>query len=65
MPNMSGIDVLLYLKINEISKDIKCIAYTAYAVDKDIDGLLSLGFDAVLLKPLTSSKLLSLLDSFD
>ncbi|MEN9587562.1 MAG: hypothetical protein RIT15_1137 [Pseudomonadota bacterium] len=65
MPNMSGIDVLLYLKRNEISKDIKCIAYTAYAVDEDINGLLSLGFDAVLLKPLTSSKLLSLLDSFD
>jgi len=65
MPNMSGIDVLLYLKINKISKDIKCIAYTAYAVDEDINGLLTLGFDAVLLKPLTSNNLLGLLELFD
>lgn len=64
MPNMSGIDVLLYLKRNKISERIKCIAYTAYAVDKDINGLLALGFDAVLLKPLTSNKLLNLLESF-
>ena len=65
MPNMSGVDVLFYLKKNEISKDIKCIAYTAYAVDDDIDGLLAIGFDAVLLKPLTSNKLLGLLALFD
>ena len=65
MPNMSGVDVLLNLKKNEINKDIKFIAYTAYAVDDDIDGLLAIGFDAVLLKPLTSNKLLGLLALFD
>ena len=65
MPNMSGVDVLLYLKKNEINKDIKFIAYTAYAVDEDVDWLLALGFDDVLLKPLTSNKLLELLESLD
>lgn len=65
MPNMSGLDVLSYLKRNKENKNLKYIAYTAYAKPEDINGLLALGFDAVLLKPLTSKKLLGVLDSIN
>jgi hypothetical protein len=39
---------------------IKVIAYTAYATHDDTDHLIGLGFDAVLIKPLTSSQLLEI-----
>ncbi len=63
MPGVSGLDVLRTLRANKKFQDLKIIAYTAYAQQDDIARLLALGFDAVLIKPLTSAKLLAILKS--
>lgn len=61
MPGISGIEVLQFLRADVACKDLKIIAYTAYAKQEDVEHLLSLGFDAVMLKPITSHKLLSII----
>lgn len=61
MPGVSGLDVLNELRASKKFHDLKIIAYTAYAQEDDIAHLLGLGFDAVLIKPLTSAKLLGIL----
>lgn len=60
MPDMDGMVVLNYLR-SDPGSAIRIVAYTAFATESDVSGLLSRGFDAVLLKPLTSKKLLSIL----
>lgn len=61
MPNISGLEILTTLREHKKFQSLKIIAYTAYSQPKDESNLLSLGFDAVILKPLTSSKLLDVL----
>ncbi len=61
MPEVSGLDVLKNIKNNNNDKKIKIIAYTGCVTAEDTSRLISLGFDAVLLKPLTSIKLLDVL----
>lgn len=61
MPDISGLEVLKVLRKKPEFQHIKIVAYTGHAQHKDINHLLSLGFDAVLIKPLTSNKLLALL----
>jgi CheY-like chemotaxis protein len=61
MPEVNGRDVLKDLRGNEQLRGIKIIAYTAYAQSNDISNLIAEGFDAVLIKPLTSLNLLNLL----
>lgn len=61
MPDISGLEVLKVLRKRPELRHIQIVAYTGYAQQKDINRLLSLGFDAVLIKPLTSIKLLRLL----
>lgn len=61
MPDISGLEVLKVLRKSLKLQDMKIVAYTGYAQQKDINHLLSLGFDAVLIKPLTSIKLLGVL----
>ena len=63
MPDISGLDVLSELKKEQESINIKIIAYTAYAKPEEVQNLKKLGFDAVLLKPLTSKKLLEIINS--
>ena len=60
MPDISGLDVLKNIRASSGYGRIKVIAYTAYATHDDTDHLLGLGFDAVLIKPLTSSQLLEI-----
>jgi len=60
MPDISGLDVLKTIRSSSAFSDIKVIAYTAYATHDDKDHLMGLGFDAVLIKPLTSSQLLQI-----
>ncbi len=60
MPDISGLDVLKNIRASSGYGSIKVIAYTAYATHDDTDHLLGLGFDAVLIKPLTSSQLLEI-----
>lgn len=61
MPKVSGLDVLKALRGNTQFDTLKIIAYTAYAQAEDVVHLVEIGFDAVLIKPLTSSKLLDIL----
>ena len=61
MPVVSGLDVLEDLRRDQQFQEIKVVAYTAYAEQEDVSRLLELGFDAVLIKPLTSAKLLDVL----
>ncbi len=63
MPEVSGLEVLEDLRRDRNFQVLKVIAYTAYAQTEDIERLLALGFDAVLIKPLTSAKLLDVLKS--
>jgi CheY-like chemotaxis protein len=63
MPDLSGLEVLKVLRKRPESCRIRIIAYTGYALQKDVDQLLGLGFDAVIIKPLTSMKLLGVLPS--
>lgn len=63
MPEVTGKDVLKDLRGNEQLRDLKIVAYTAYAQSSDVENLLEEGFDAVLIKPLTSFKLLNVLKS--
>ncbi len=58
MPDISGFDVLKNIRASSKHGGVKVIAYTAYATHEDTDQLIGLGFDAVLIKPLTSSQLL-------
>ena len=62
MPDISGLDVLQNIRSFSEFAAIKVIAYTAYATDDDKDHLMGLGFDAVLIKPLTSNKLLEIIN---
>jgi two-component system, cell cycle response regulator DivK len=61
MPGVSGIDVLEDLRRDKRYQALKIVAYTAYAEVKDVERLLEIGFNAVLIKPLTSIKLLDVL----
>lgn len=63
MPEVSGLEVLEDLRRDSKFEALKVVAYTAYAQPHDVARLLSLGFDAVLIKPLTSVKLLDILRS--
>jgi len=55
--------VLDSLRSNKKFHNLKVVAYTAYASNEDVERLISIGFDAVLIKPLTSLKLLNVLKS--
>ena len=61
MPEVSGLELLEDLKKDPVLRDLKVIAYTAYAKPEDIAHLKSLGFHDVLIKPITSRGLLEIL----
>lgn len=61
LPDISGLDVLKVLRKNPELQSVRIVAYTGYAQEKDVNYLLGLGFDAVIIKPLTSMKLLDVL----
>lgn len=62
MPDISGLEVLSDLRKNSEFSGLKIVAYTAYATQEDVSHLKSIGFDAVLIKPLTSRALLDVLN---
>ena len=61
MPGVNGLDVLAELRRDARFDHLKIVAYTAYAQVEDVSRLVGLGFDEVLIKPLTSAKLLDIL----
>jgi len=63
MPDISGLEILKVLRQKPESHHLKIVAYTGYAQEKDVNYLLSLGFDAVIIKPLTSMKLLGVVQT--
>ncbi len=60
MPDISGLDVLKNIRASSVFGGIKVIAYTAHATHDDTDQLMGRGFDAVLIKPITSNQLLEI-----
>ena len=62
MPEMSGLEVLEVLRKNEKFSKLKVFAYTALAQGDELNQLQNRGFDAILLKPLTSQKLIKALN---
>ncbi|MGI9151839.1 MAG: response regulator [Limnohabitans sp.] len=62
MPDFDGIEVAKAIGETSKSHDMRVIAYTADARAIDGDYLKSMGFDAILLKPLKSEDLLRALD---
>lgn len=63
MPDISGLEVLKALRKKPELQNVKIFAYTGYSQQKDVNHLLNLGFDAVIIKPLTSIKLLTVLQT--
>jgi CheY-like chemotaxis protein len=64
MPDISGLDVLSDLRKDNEFMNCKIVAYTAYATAEDVSHLKSIGFDAVLIKPITSKALLEILQTY-
>ena len=62
LPDVHGTDLLPRLKAMTHLKGTKVIAYTSYATSQDHERLASAGFDAVLIKPINTKKLLKLLE---
>ena len=58
---VSGLEVLDDLRSDKRFQNLTIVAYTAYATADDIAHLKNRGFDAVLIKPLTSRDLLGIL----
>lgn len=64
MPQMDGFEVLEQLKLDERTRDIPVIAYTASAMGGIEDRIAAAGFDGLLTKPVTLQKLLAELIKF-
>jgi CheY-like chemotaxis protein len=57
MPDLSGEEVCKQLRADPAFANLKIIAYTAHAGQDDIERFLSNGFDATLIKPISSQRL--------
>ncbi len=52
MPGMSGEDVCRTLRADPRTATLPLIAYTAHALEDEQENFLTIGFDAVLIKPI-------------
>ena len=57
MPDLSGEDLCRQLRANPAFAALPIVAYTAHAMQVDIDRFLASGFNAVLIKPITMQSL--------
>ena len=57
MPDLSGEDLCRQLRANPAFAELPIVAYTAHAMQVDIDHFLANGFTAVLIKPITMQNL--------
>lgn len=57
MPGLSGEQTCAQLKASKLSPAPSIIAYTAHAFQEDLDRLKNLGFDDVLVKPISRQQL--------
>jgi len=58
MPEMSGIDVCQALRRQYSPEQLRLVAYTAFVTEDDRSHLMSLGFDDLLVKPVTPTAIL-------
>ncbi|WP_227814181.1 response regulator [Nitrogeniibacter aestuarii] len=63
MPEMSGIDVCHSLRRQYSPDQLKLVAYTAFVTEEDRTHLQSLGFDDLLVKPVTPRAILTAVGS--
>lgn len=63
MPILDGWSVLQEIKSTDATRDLPCVAVTAFAADEDRHRALAAGFDAYLTKPYRSKDLLDLVAS--
>jgi CheY-like chemotaxis protein len=61
LPNISGIEICKHIKANPKYLHTKVIAYTAHAMEWEIEKIQAAGFDGVLIKPITKAQLLNAL----
>lgn len=57
MPVMTGLDAIRILKSDPVTKDIKVIAVTSFAMAGDREKILAAGFDEYISKPLNTREL--------
>jgi CheY-like chemotaxis protein len=57
MPGMSGDEVCRILRADPNTASIPVIAYTAHAMEEEKENFISMGFDAVLIKPIDTVSL--------
>lgn len=57
MPVMNGFEAIKILKSNPVTKDIKVIAVTSFAMAGDREKILAAGFDDYISKPLNTREL--------
>lgn len=60
MPDLNGEDVCRQLRANPAFAALQIVAYTAHAMQVDIDRFLANGFNAVLIKPISVQDLKNL-----
>ena len=61
MPTVSGLQLCQQLRQQPQHQHLKIIAYTAHAMPADVQLLEAAGFDKILIKPIRSHELLSVL----
>lgn len=63
MPELDGWGVLRELRADETTRNLPCLAVTAFASDADRTRALDAGFNAYLAKPFRSKELLAAVES--
>jgi CheY-like chemotaxis protein len=61
MPQMSGEEVLAHIRQTSALAGLRVVAYTAHALPEEKQELLALGFDDLLIKPVTLKSMESVL----
>lgn len=64
MPDLCGEDVCLQLRANPAYARLPIVAYTAHAMQTDIDRFMANGFNAALIKPISMQTLKNVVARF-
>lgn len=64
LPGMDGLTALGRLKQDELTRDIKVIALTAFAMDGDRESFMKAGCDGYMSKPISYKEFLQMVGSF-
>lgn len=64
LPGMDGLDALIHLKEDKLTRDISVIALTAFAMDGDRERFLEAGCVEYISKPINYKEFLKMVGSF-